>query len=204
LIPRWLDNPVLIWVRQPNVPAEGILRQAAVELFHALEVERKAHPELYDASYHAVVDELEDIGRFCDIPPDKAQKIFVDAKGEIEAPKPNGAGHAGPRTQPREWPDPCPVPEALLPVSSLALDLLPEKLRPWAEDIVDRMQCPIDYLGVSAEPKRDEEPLRHRLVFRDVRRDVLNAGDADVPLPARWRPLSKEVPSRTIGFTQPQ
>jgi putative DNA primase/helicase len=47
------------------------------------------------------------------------------------------------------WPDPCPLPEALLPVASFDLDLLPEKLRPWAADVAERMQCPPDFIGVS-------------------------------------------------------
>jgi hypothetical protein len=138
--------------RQPTISAEWILRQAAIELFRALEVERFVHPGLYDTGFQAVVDELEDMGKFGGIATDKAQEIITDAKREVGAPKPNGTGHpigAGPQTQTREWPDPCPLPDALLPIAPFKLDLLPEKLRPWAEDIADRMQCPADYLGVS-------------------------------------------------------
>jgi putative DNA primase/helicase len=47
------------------------------------------------------------------------------------------------------WPDPCPLPETLLPVAPFNFSLLPEKLRPWGTDVAERMQCPPDYIGVS-------------------------------------------------------
>ena len=47
------------------------------------------------------------------------------------------------------WPDPCPLPEALLPVAPFDCDLLPEQLRSWAADTAERMQCPSDYVAVS-------------------------------------------------------
>lgn len=46
------------------------------------------------------------------------------------------------------WPDPLPLP-GLLSVASFDFELLPNTLRPWAEDIVERIQCPADYVGVS-------------------------------------------------------
>jgi putative DNA primase/helicase len=48
-----------------------------------------------------------------------------------------------------EWPDPQPLPLGLPPVAPFDYHLLPESLRPWGEDIVDRMRCPPDYIGVS-------------------------------------------------------
>jgi Protein of unknown function (DUF3987) len=47
----------------------------------------------------------------------------------------------------RHWPDPCPLPETLPPVAAFELDLLPERLRPWAGDVSERMQCPPDYMA---------------------------------------------------------
>jgi hypothetical protein len=44
---------------------------------------------------------------------------------------------------------PEPLPDELLPVASFDFDLLPESLRPWAEDICNRMQCPPDFVGVA-------------------------------------------------------
>lgn len=39
---------------------------------------------------------------------------------------------------------------ALLPVPEFDPDLLPETLRPWCVDIAERMQCPLDFVAVSA------------------------------------------------------
>jgi putative DNA primase/helicase len=44
---------------------------------------------------------------------------------------------------------PRPLPSSLLPVASFDMALMPEKLRPWAADLAERMQCPADYIGVS-------------------------------------------------------
>src|SRR6266576_1511947 len=47
------------------------------------------------------------------------------------------------------WPDPHPLPDALLPVDAFDYSLLPQKLRPWGADVAERMQCPPDYVAVS-------------------------------------------------------
>ena len=41
------------------------------------------------------------------------------------------------------------TPPTLLPVPAFDADLLPDALRPWAMDIAQRMQCPIDFLAVA-------------------------------------------------------
>ena len=46
-------------------------------------------------------------------------------------------------------PVPRPLPTSLLPVAPFEMSLMPEKLRPWAGDLAERMQCPADYIGVS-------------------------------------------------------
>lgn len=48
-----------------------------------------------------------------------------------------------------QWPNPTPLPNNLPPVEPFDFKLLPEDLRPWAEDICERMQCPPDYVGVA-------------------------------------------------------
>lgn len=48
------------------------------------------------------------------------------------------------------WPDPTPLPDALPPVQALTEDLLPTALRAWVMDIAHRMQCPPDFVAVSA------------------------------------------------------
>jgi putative DNA primase/helicase len=46
-------------------------------------------------------------------------------------------------------PDPVPLPDGLPPVAPFDFALLPETLKPWAADIVERMQCPADYVAVT-------------------------------------------------------
>jgi len=50
---------------------------------------------------------------------------------------------------PAECPEPIPLPDALAPVADFDFDLLPATLRPWAEDIYERIQCAPDYVGVT-------------------------------------------------------
>lgn len=50
----------------------------------------------------------------------------------------------------REWPEPMPIPDGLLPVDKFDAELLPAALRPWISDIAERMQCPIDFPAVGA------------------------------------------------------
>jgi putative DNA primase/helicase len=47
-----------------------------------------------------------------------------------------------------DWPEPQPIPNGLLPVEPFELELLPESIRPWIRDIAERMQCPLDFVGV--------------------------------------------------------
>jgi hypothetical protein len=65
-----------------------------------------------------------------------------------------GAAHAAPQgkigTKEREWPEPTPIPNSLLPVDPFCSDFLPAALAPWVQDIADRLQCPADYVAVSA------------------------------------------------------
>lgn len=49
-----------------------------------------------------------------------------------------------------EWPQPRPLPDGLLPVAQFDMALLPETIAPWVADISDRMQCPPDYVAVTA------------------------------------------------------
>lgn len=47
------------------------------------------------------------------------------------------------------WPDPQPLPSGLPPVAAFDSALLPDKLRPWAEDICERVQCAPDFVAVA-------------------------------------------------------
>jgi hypothetical protein len=51
---------------------------------------------------------------------------------------------------PAAWPVVTPLPGCeLAPVQAFDMVLLPEALRPWAADIVERMQCPPDFVAVT-------------------------------------------------------
>jgi len=55
-----------------------------------------------------------------------------------------------PVSQEGSWPpEPEPIPDALLPVQLFSYDLLPDSLRSWVRDIVERMQCPADFVAVA-------------------------------------------------------
>jgi putative DNA primase/helicase len=47
------------------------------------------------------------------------------------------------------WPEPKPLPEVLPPVKAFEFTLLPDTLRPWAQDICERVQCAPDFVGVT-------------------------------------------------------
>jgi hypothetical protein len=49
-----------------------------------------------------------------------------------------------------KWPDPEPLEGGLPAVDAFDPELLPESIRSWTEDMAEQMQCPVDYLGVSA------------------------------------------------------
>ena len=55
-----------------------------------------------------------------------------------------GGGEAG------DLAPPVPLPTDLPPVAPFPPDLLPDALRPWVEDIAERMQCPPDFPAVGA------------------------------------------------------
>ena len=49
-----------------------------------------------------------------------------------------------------DWPEPQPLPDELPNVLPFDFDLLPTTLRPWIEDIAERLQCPPDFPAVAA------------------------------------------------------
>ncbi|MES2048140.1 MAG: YfjI family protein [Pseudomonadota bacterium] len=48
-----------------------------------------------------------------------------------------------------DWSKPDPLPDTLLPVDSFDMALLPESLQPFANDIVERVQCTPDFVGAT-------------------------------------------------------
>ena len=70
-------------------------------------------------------------------------KAIVDALPEVSA-----FGHSissGP-----EWPMPKDIPTKLAKVADFSLEFLPPSIGPWVGDISDRLQCPPDYVAVTA------------------------------------------------------
>ena len=57
-----------------------------------------------------------------------------------------------PKPDPRDslWPDPKPLPDGLPPVASFDPAFLPAAIAPWAMDIAEGLQCPLDYVGIPA------------------------------------------------------
>jgi len=49
-----------------------------------------------------------------------------------------------------DWLTPKPIPSDLARVDAFALDLLPDQLAPWIDDIASRLQCPPDYPAITA------------------------------------------------------
>lgn len=47
-----------------------------------------------------------------------------------------------------QWADPSPLPPDLHPVPAFDLELLPDSLRPWVEDVCERVQCPPEFVAV--------------------------------------------------------
>ncbi len=48
------------------------------------------------------------------------------------------------------WPEPQRLPDELPPVAPFEFDLLPSSLRPWIQDIAERVQCPPDFPAIAA------------------------------------------------------
>jgi Protein of unknown function (DUF3987) len=69
--------------------------------------------------------------------------------GEQEGPFNSGRSDQG-FDQPAEWPEPKPLPSGLLPVDAFDTEFLPATIGPWVLDIADRLQCPMEYVGVPA------------------------------------------------------
>jgi hypothetical protein len=85
---------------------------------------RAAGAEAVRAAVHGAVD------------PDDVQPETSGSKGEVPL------GTVGSK----DWVPPYPLPDALPPVLPFDLDLLPDSVRGFVEDIVHRSQCPVDFV----------------------------------------------------------
>jgi hypothetical protein len=103
----------------------------------------------------------------------------------------------------QHWPQPLSLPDSLPSVEAFEPRLLPERFRPWIEDIADRMQCPPDFPAVSAmeglatvvgrrvgiRPKRSDDWLVVPNLWGGVigRPGVLKTPAIQEPLRPLWR-----------------
>ena len=61
-----------------------------------------------------------------------------------------GSGNDAAANPSEPWPQSKPIPAGLLPVMAFETAFLPDAIAPWVLDIADRMQCPLDFVGVAA------------------------------------------------------
>jgi Protein of unknown function (DUF3987) len=62
----------------------------------------------------------------------------------------DGSGRDGGQQTNKQWPKPKPFPTGLTPVDPFSSEFLPDALAPWVDDIADRLQCPPDFVAVTA------------------------------------------------------
>ena len=72
-----------------------------------------------------------------------------DVKGSSTQSTGNGPSVPGVESSEDKWPDPIELP-TMPPVPAWDDQLLPESLRPWLTDIIERTQCPPEYVAVGA------------------------------------------------------
>jgi len=75
--------------------------------------------------------------------------------GKAQARNQTGVGGAGNGTSNNSsnasaWPDPMPITSCLSPVDLFDREFMPDVISPWVMDISDRMQCPPEFVGVTA------------------------------------------------------
>src|SRR5215467_3256591 len=82
--------------------------------------------------------------------PEQIDKMIAEAKAKygpklaVVSPEP-----AKSSTQ-QAWREPKPLPDGMPPVDELDLATLPESIAPWIGDISERLQCPPDYVAITA------------------------------------------------------
>ena len=91
---------------------------------------------------------------------DDARKVSIEALQRIrDQRKDLIAGSSGRENAPvqtkrerdsREWPEPKPLPNGLVPVEPFSSEFMPDALARWIDDIANRLQCPPDYVAVAA------------------------------------------------------
>jgi hypothetical protein len=125
------------------------LNKAAFSLGQLVEAGHLNEGEVIGRLYEAaMVNELaEDDG-----PRAVMDTIHSGLRGGSEHPReiPGRAGSVSESRSEATWSDPVELPSGLKPVAPYDSNFLPRAITPWVLDIADRMQCPPDFVAVSA------------------------------------------------------
>jgi hypothetical protein len=62
----------------------------------------------------------------------------------------NWSGNGREGGQQINWAQPKPLPTGLAPVEAFKSEFLPDALAPWVDDITNRLQCSLDFVGITA------------------------------------------------------
>ena len=123
------------------------------------------HCAVVGAALNGVAKEIR-VVRFTDLPPKGDVSDFIklrldegldtDAIKQLLYQRFREAPAWAPTSSPNvivtgdDWPEPLSLPEGLSPVDALDPALLPKAIATWVCDISERMQCPPDYVGMTA------------------------------------------------------
>jgi hypothetical protein len=88
------------------------------------------------------------------IPLDDEQSGWRDEQGPdsggFEGFEGSQGSHFSASEAPKDWREPKPLPSGLSPVDEFDGRFLPDAIAPWVMDIANRLQCPPDYVGITA------------------------------------------------------
>jgi putative DNA primase/helicase len=114
------------------------------------------HQDVVGTALSGIASEIR-VVRFDDLPQHGDVSDFIELHGAEAKAKLAERCKSAPVWEPQtiataaaDWPEPVALTEGLAPVPVLDTALLPAKIRPWIDDISDRMQCPPDFVGIPA------------------------------------------------------
>lgn len=140
---KWFEGRPVIILPDADVPGRAHALKVAKALYGTAASIRivDLYPERDDGS--DVSDWLADAGD---------DRDHLETLGAVDVPEwqPLAEETAAVETDDEEWPDPKPIPRGLLEVPAFDLNFLPDALKSWVGDVSDRLQCPPDYVAVTA------------------------------------------------------
>ena len=82
--------------------------------------------------------------------PEHIDKMIAEAKAKYGPKLAVVSSEPAKSSSQQAWREPKPLPDGMPPVDELDLATLPESIAPWVGDISERLQCPPDYVAVTA------------------------------------------------------